>query len=342
MKIIKFFAKTEILCLNLLLFIIVLIIGTVSQREIGIESVQDIYFSSKIFYINNFIPFPGCATIFFITFINILIKIVIDKYTVNKIGSFFIHFSIILFIIGALLTHKFSIEGTMIIPEKANIGYFINKHDYEINLINENFNCLKIVKNEKIDYLNKIQLNNNLSIKVKKFYKNCDIKINKNAYNFYTIKNIYSFVENENDKAALLVDIFFKNETKEIYLIEDITYIVNEDTKIEFVKAKENLPFSIELIEFNKKVYEKTSMSKSYKSIIKINYNKDSWKTNIKMNNPFRFKGYTFYQTSFIENEKQKTTILSVVKNPGTIFFYLGTLIIFIGFLIHLVIKILK
>lgn len=342
MKIIKFLGKTEILCINLLFFIIVLIIGTMAQKEIGIESAQKMFFSSKLFYINNIIPFPGFATIALVTFINLSIKIILEKYTINKIGTILIHFSIMLFIIGAFLTSKLSIEGTMIIPEKTNINYFINKYDYEINLINQETISTKIISNEKINYNNKIIINDDLYIIIKKFYKNCNIEIKKNNPNFYIAQEIYSFVENENDKAALGIDIFFKNNKQEIYIIEDINYILNENIKIEFTKAKTYLPFFIELIEFNKKVYEKTSMAKSYKSIIKINFDKTIWKTNIKMNNPFRFKGYTFYQTSFIEEANKKTTILSVVKNPGTIFFYLAIIIMFIGFLMHFIIKFLK
>jgi len=48
------------------------------------------------------------------------------------------------------------------------------------------------------------------------------------------------------------------------------------------------------------------------------------------MNTPLRYRGYSFYQSSFIDGPKQ-TTVLSVRNDPGTPFVYAGFLIVIGG-----------
>jgi len=60
------------------------------------------------------------------------------------------------------------------------------------------------------------------------------------------------------------------------------------------------------------------------------------------MNEPLRYKGYTFYQASFSQSESGETSILAVVKNYGRLFPYISSIIMSIGLLIHLLIKLPK
>jgi len=55
------------------------------------------------------------------------------------------------------------------------------------------------------------------------------------------------------------------------------------------------------------------------------------------MNEPLRYKGYTFYQASFSENSQGETTDLAVVKNEGELLPYVSTILITLGLIIHLV-----
>ena len=57
------------------------------------------------------------------------------------------------------------------------------------------------------------------------------------------------------------------------------------------------------------------------------------------MNNPLRFKGYTFYQAHYEEEEGIKTSVLAVVKNYGRLFPYISSIIMCIGILIQIFIR---
>ena len=56
------------------------------------------------------------------------------------------------------------------------------------------------------------------------------------------------------------------------------------------------------------------------------------------MNEPLRYKGYTLYQSSFIQGGGKETTVLSVVHNMGRMFPYISSIIICIGIVVHLLI----
>ena len=60
----------------------------------------------------------------------------------------------------------------------------------------------------------------------------------------------------------------------------------------------------------------------------------------IKMNEPLRYKGHTFYQASFIEGKLNDTSVLAVVKNYGRLFPYISSIIMCFGLLVHMILKV--
>ncbi len=103
------------------------------------------------------------------------------------------------------------------------------------------------------------------------------------------------------------------------------------------------LPFEIELIDFEKKFHPATNMPKSYKSEIILHENGTQWRSVIQMNEPLRYRGYTFYQSSFIvEEDGREATVFAVVKNIGRMFPYISSIIMCIGLLVHALIRVPK
>ena len=82
-----------------------------------------------------------------------------------------------------------------------------------------------------------------------------------------------------------------------------------------------------------------TGIAKSYSSDINLIEDGISKRMLIKMNEPLRHRGYTFYQASFIESADGETTVLAAVKNYGRLFPYISSIIMCIGLLIHLTMK---
>ena len=98
------------------------------------------------------------------------------------------------------------------------------------------------------------------------------------------------------------------------------------------------LPFSIHLEDFIKKFHPGTEIAKSYRSHINLINNDIERKVIIRMNEPLRYKGYTFYQSSYKETPHGEVSILAVVRNVGKYFPYIASIILCLGLMIHLII----
>lgn len=99
---------------------------------------------------------------------------------------------------------------------------------------------------------------------------------------------------------------------------------------LSFSNKRIDLGFEIFLEEFTVGRYPGTQRAASYASDVVI---PDLGPWHISMNEPLKYQGYTFYQASFQENEmgEATTSILSVNKDPGRFWKYLGSFLIVLG-----------
>lgn len=339
-KITQFISSNTFFCTMIMLFIIILITGTIMQKEYGLKSVQDNYFNS-LFILNDFFFFPGGKLILFLIFFSLLLKTFIDG--IKKTGTFIIHIGILFFLLFSFLCLKSNEEKYIIIKENESSNIVLNNNLYDITftLTDEKNKKIKINQNN-LNILNKIDTLP-FNITIKNIFENTNVKIN-NTFNktFIDFKKVQYFVENEYNKTTFEIVLMDKNKTliSKIFLIENLKDEINitlnkKNINIKLSKSVEILPFDILLKKFKKINYNGTNTAKSFESDIIIHDKNIEWKYNIKMNKPLRYKNYIFYQSSFIEDEKN-STILYVTNNSNTNYIYLSCFIILIGFIIHL------
>lgn len=79
-------------------------------------------------------------------------------------------------------------------------------------------------------------------------------------------------------------------------------------------------------------LYERSGMEvKDYKSILRVVENGETVLTKtIEVNDPLKYKGYVFYQSSY-DPEGEKYTGLQVTRNPGLVIVYTGFIILCVG-----------
>lgn len=101
---------------------------------------------------------------------------------------------------------------------------------------------------------------------------------------------------------------------------------------VEYRPAQRELPFTIKLLDFRKIDYPGTEMAAGFESDVELTDPQRGMMLmrKISMNNPLRYRGFSFYQSSFIEGPVE-TTVLSVRSDPGTPFVYAGFLIVIAG-----------
>lgn len=339
-------AKSNIFFYSLLWLMIILTAGTIAECYQGLYYAQKTYFSVYYFYLFNFIPVPGAYTILTIIFLNLLCKLICDKWTIKKLGTLVTHISALLLLLGGFITAHFSHEGYLDLAENKNINYISDYNKLELSVKNNN--------SDTIFPHNAIRENNTLTsqklglkIQIVNYCQHCKLQQNlKN--NTKQLVPLPKAKDSEQQNSIVTINIYdLKNNKKVnqdlIYLNNDHNkpYIINFNNlvyKTEFRHARQYLPFSIELNKFEQQLYPGTNITKSYESEVSIKNEKDqlNWHGTISMNNPLRYKGYTFYQSSYYIEDNQYISVLAGVYNIGQSFPYIASIILCVGILLHL------
>jgi hypothetical protein len=94
------------------------------------------------------------------------------------------------------------------------------------------------------------------------------------------------------------------------------------------------LPFALKLEKFSIDRYQGTQNPSEFSSVVDVQGGKEPaiLDRRISMNEPLKYGGYTFYQTSYIDAQPRPTvSIFSINQDPGRWLKYLGSLLIVLG-----------
>lgn len=357
---IRFAAQPQFFFYLLLWLMVLLVAGTVSEKYLGLYQSQKLYFSSSVIWLGGFIPVPGGYTTLALIFINLLAKLVIERWTSKKLGTLIVHCGALLLILGGFLTAAFSSDGNMVIDEGSSSNFVSDYHDYEFVVSD----ALRAGHPDiAVFSQNQLRANTNLpmpsipfEVTIESFFGNSKIVQRKQMVTDGSVHGM--LVANDMQQAPLLpqeeenrAGLVFRiqgagEETDGRYAIFDEmpiqqTLSIGNHKYILMLRHKRTyLPFSVALIKFDKQMYPGADMARSYSSQVILQDGQLQWHSLISMNNPMRYKGYTFYQSSFIENRNGRATVLEVVENVGAIFPYVSSIMICVGLLVHMFIRI--
>ena len=356
----KFFVITIIWLMVLIFF------GTIEQKYIGLYAAQNKYFSSIILWLWYF-PLPGGMLTMFVLAINLTSFLFKKKiWKKNNLGILTIHIGVMLLLLGAAVTYFFSEEGAMQITTKNKTSNFIQSyHDKELAIINlSEFQ-------DSIEYTNFsekiLTIGNNITystipfeIEILNYCSNSNLSTIKNAHELRKghmathndIECIDSEIEDSDNKPAIKLYLKVKNNIYDningIYIsrLESNQNIQKIDINgIEYVlilqPKRTYLPFMVELIDVTKISHPNTQIAQSYTSEVNVLDNNKGRRQLIEMNAPLRYKGYTFYQAHYEEDQITgiKTSVFAVVKNYGRLFPYISSIIMCIGVLLQMFVR---
>jgi len=106
-----------------------------------------------------------------------------------------------------------------------------------------------------------------------------------------------------------------------------------KDYRVNYNYKRLILPFALKLNRFEMTHYKGSRQPATYQSQVTIeDHDAPSDPIVISMNEPLDWKGYTFYQASYVpESPRPVTSILSVNYDPGRVLKYIGSLLIVVG-----------
>ena len=353
--IINFLKQPKIFVFAIIWMMLLVVLGTLAQKDMGLYAAQNRYFSAWITWF-WFIPMPGGRLTLIIILINLsffFFKKSIWK--IKKLGIVILHLGGILLLVGGGLTAMFSSEGNMVIEESAQSNHVEDYHFMELAIINTSassfdeftiFDQPLLKRNQVLAHANL-----NFEIEIINYLENCEpTKRNspagiqhKGMLKNFMLSELKPEKEDNWNRPGMIYKISNSGTNADgmygIFLGQPISQTVsvnNKDYTIILRRKRTYLPFSIELLDFKKILHPGTEIPKSYSSDITLIENGVARKILIQMNEPLRYKGYTFFQSSFIEGADSETSVFAVVKNYGRLFPYISSIIMCVGLLFHL------
>ncbi len=353
--IINFLKQPKIFVFALIWMMILIFLGTLAQKDMGLYAAQKRYFSAWITWF-WFLPMPGGRFTLIVILINLSFFFFNKSiWKIKKLGIVILHLGGILLFVGGGLTAMFSSEGNMVIEEGAQTNYVEDYHFMELAIINTSassfdeftiFDQALLKRNQILKHTNL-----NFEIEILNYLENCEPTrrtspagiLHKGLLKNFMLNELKSEKEDNWNRPGMIYKISNSGTNADgmygIFLGQSVpqTISVNDkDYTIILRRKRTHLPFSIELLDFKKILHPGTDIPKSYSSDINLIENGAVRKILIEMNEPLRHKGYTFFQSSFIEGPDSETTVLAVVKNYGRLFPYISSIIMCIGLLFHL------
>ena len=361
-KFLKIIMSPKVFSYTLIWLIILVFFGTIAQKDIGLYASQMKYFSSFYFLFLGFIPLPGGRLVLLLMTVNLFSSMFKrNLWQLKKIGIIIVHLGGLLLLAGGGLTAYFSSEGNMVIAEGESSNYVDDYHNMELAFVN---NSLKdsleyTVVDESLLYEGsrflifdegpEIYIISNIkNVRIENRISPAD-SIYKGLLEKFVLLPKKPEPENTQNRPALIYKIEgTSNGSDGIYGLflgqglNDPFKINDQIFHSEYRRERTYVPFNIELIDFEKIMHPGTNVAKSFSSDVNLIENDIPRRTLIKMNEPLRHKGYTFFQASFIDDSDVETTVLATVKNYGRLFPYISSIIMSIGLLIHLLLMIPK
>jgi len=363
-RIIRFFSSLKLTVVLLTLGLILVYWGTMAQVEIGLYKAQNDFFRSVFIYWSpkgggTRIPiFPGG----YLLGITLVLNLVAAhfrrfKFTKGKIGLFLIHVGLILLLIGQLLTDMLSQESVLHLRERQTKNYSESSDRMELAIVDatdKDTNKVMAIPDALLRRQTEIQHDlMPFTLAVRKFMVNSSVADRpKNAtepppasQGFGPLVSVKEepqvTVMDRRDMPTAIVEIKTAESSLGTWLvsayIDRVQSFRYKDRTYEMMLRRTRLykPFSIQLVDFRHDVYPGTDIPKNFSSRVRLVHpsSGEDREVLIYMNNPLRYAGETYYQSSF--DTDNAGTILQVVKNPSWLAPYAACVLVSAGLVIQ-------
>ncbi|HEX5269437.1 MAG TPA: cytochrome c biogenesis protein ResB, partial [Gemmataceae bacterium] len=310
-------------------------------------------------------PFPGGWLIGGVMLVNMTLAYFVryNHFTWKRTGVYILHSGLVVMMASEVITGLFAVEGQMAIEEGDSSNVVVQSRYYELAVTSPD-------SADPAKYLAEVVVPARMlkksgatvqdaalpfDVEVKKYMPNSELRklapgetgpANKAAGLEYAAEERAEVSGTAKKQSSDMPSVYLilKKSGEEIgtYLmslhLNPQTVTVGDKTYKVALRFKQTyLPFSIKLNEFRFDRWEGTDMARNFSSNVDvIDRERGDSERNvvIKMNDPLRYGGETFYQQDFDHNT-ERTTILQVVRNPGWLLPYVSCVLVALGMMIH-------
>lgn len=357
------------------LLLLITYLGTLEQIEHGLFATQQKYFSS-FFVVHNFFGvapavLPGGYLLIALLSVNLLLGgFVRLRKKWSLAGVMITHVGVVILVAGAFITHHQSVEGHLTLYENEQSDAFLSYHDWEITLTDGS------VESESAQYVIPSQAFNDLrpghsttfraddlpfSLRIDRFAENASYRPSQGASvpgfiaesGGFALYELERETKNERNIAGVSLTLEDKQSGRsrqailwgmqnrpEVFVAADTPWLIR------LQRQRWKLPFTIVLDDFTRKLHPGTNMPSEFMSDIRKIEDGSEQPIHIAMNEPLRYKGYTFFQSSWGPQDAAPGDPLfstfSVVRNPADHFPLYACIVITIGLVLHFSLKLSK
>ena len=355
--------RLTVICLGLGMLLVFL--GTLAQVHLGIHAVQARYFQSLLIYWSPpgaswKIPvLPGGYLLGTVLLVNLIAAHAVRfQLTRKKLGIILLHFGVILLLIGQLLTGLFARETQMRIDEGQTLGYSEAPREVELAVIDvtdPNFDQVVAIPEEVLARGGTIQSPTlPFTLNVRQFMGNARLTMRSqepqappsqattgSGKNIVVAEIPRTVKDDERDLTSAFVQVDGVERPLGTWLLSNAIpdpqgFTLNGHTyELAMRQRRFYKQFALTLLDFAHDSYAGTDIPKNFSSRVRLldferNENRE---VVISMNDPLRYRGFTFYQSGFDNNDK--TTILQVVKNPAMLLPYIACGLVALGLVVQ-------
>jgi hypothetical protein len=340
--------------------------GTLEQVNHGLFEVQKKYFES-IFLVHHIGPvpllLPGAYLLLTLLFFNLLCGAIIrSPKQWKRPGMLIAHGGILLMMLGSLVTYQASTRGYMQLYEGERSKEFHDYFRWEIaitELNGDHAGRQHVIHHEQFATMeqgeNRTFFADQLpfDLFVEGFTRNCQPAPSvapAQGIDGIWLEPIALHKEAEMNAAgayAIAIDKATQESAEGIlYGFARVPWVHEHDGvqyAVDLRKRRYEAPFTIVLEEFIHEQHPGTGMASNYESIVTKIDDDTPRQVHIRMNEPLRDQGYTFFQASFGPKDAQPGqpmfSVFEVVNNPADQWPLYACIIITLGMSLHFVQK---
>lgn len=362
----KFISSLRLTVALMSLSLVLVFAGTIAQVEHGLWDTQVRFFRSLFVYWKPAggefaIPvLPGGYLLGWALLVNLLAAHYVRfKFAWSKLGIFMTHFGLIFLLLGQFFTEQMQVESSMRLEEGQSKNYSEAGRSTELVFIdhsNSEFDEVVAIPQSQLASGRELAHPKlPFQVKIEEFHVNS--RLRQRAPMMSTnppaaTQGIGVQAELIPAARATAMDainipsaiISFKGDgaptgTWLVSLNLDQPQTINVggkswDTALRF--TRHYTPHSIGLLDFRHDKYMGTEKAKNFSSQVRLTNpaTGEDRETLIKMNQPLRYAGITYFQASF-EPGRDDITVLQVVRNPAWLTPYISVIVIGLGLIVQ-------
>ncbi|MEM6910717.1 MAG: cytochrome c biogenesis protein ResB [Verrucomicrobiota bacterium] len=357
-KTFRFFSSFGLATAVLVLMVVVTFFGTIAQVELGIFEAQKRYFDSWIAFHrfgNGFtLPLPGAYPLMLLLFVNMVCGAIIRaRKGPKQIGNLISHSGILFLLAGGFVAHHFSEAGHMTLAEGQQSNVVKSYHNWVVEIHERGKDEVLVVGEEVLRDLapaNSVTFTHSslpFDLTLSGYRRHSNIVAEgPGGFRLIPLKPVAEAERNLGGARATLVA---EDGTREDFLMwggelaPHGTTVDGRDFAISLTRRSWTVPFLVRLDDFSYSYHPGTKKPRDFTSIVYREEAGEIARAKIRMNEPMRHDGFTFFQAQFQDfGNGNVRSIFEVSRNPADQWPLYACIVISLGLLIHFVVKLLE